>query len=146
MKIEHFATPAELARCYALMCLLRGKLRDEATFVAQAQRQQAQGYRLAGIVQHGEPVALAGYRVLENFIHGRFCYVDDLVTRSNARSQGLGATLLNKLAEQARALGCSRMVLDTALSNHPAQNFYQRVGYHALGLHFYRDLPQRDCL
>lgn len=144
MKIVHYQTPTELARCYALMRELRFKLTDEAAFVAQALRQQAQGYQLAGFEHNGKPVALAGYRLLENFIHGRFCYIDDLVTCANTRSQGLGAALLHGLAEQAREQGCGRIVLDTALSNQRAQQFYQRVGYHALGLHFYRDLAEGE--
>jgi ribosomal protein S18 acetylase RimI-like enzyme len=140
MKIEHFDTPAELARCYTLMRDLRGKLASETDFIAQVQRQQAQGYRLAGLEQDGKPVALAGYRMLENFIHGRFCYVDDLVTASEARSQGIGSSLLNSLEIIAREYGCDQMVLDTAIVNTQAQVFYQRVGFLALGLHFYRDL------
>jgi len=52
----------------------------------------------------------------------------------------MGATLLNHLAVIAREYGCGQMVLDTAISNSGAQAFYQRVGYTALGLHFYRDL------
>lgn len=144
MKIVHYQTPTELACCYALMRELRFKLKDEAAFVAQAKRQQLQGYRLAGIEQGGKPVALAGYRLLENFIHGRFCYIDDLVTCTSTRSQGLGAALLHGLAQQAREQGCGRIVLDTALSNQRAQQFYQRVGYHALGLHFYRDLAEGE--
>ncbi|MDF7647184.1 GNAT family N-acetyltransferase [Erwiniaceae bacterium L1_54_3] len=146
MKIVHYATPIELVSCYPLMRELRSKLADEAAFITQAQRQQAQGYRLVGIERNGQPVALAGYRLLENFIHGRFCYVDDLVTSATTRSQGLGAVLLNGLAEQAREQGCGRIVLDTALSNHRAQKFYQRVGYAALGLHFYRDLAEGETL
>ena len=140
MNIEHYDTPAELARSYALMRELRGKLVSETQFIAQVQRQQAQGYRLVGVEQEGKPLALAGYRLLENFIHGRFCYVDDLVATSEARCQGIGTSLLNSLAVIAREYGCIRMVLDTAIDNTPAQAFYQRVGYLAVGLHFYHDL------
>lgn len=140
MKIEHYDIATDLARCFALMRELRSKLTNEKQFIAQVQRQQAQGYRLAGLEQDGKPIALAGYRLLENFIHGQFCYVDDLVTVSEARCQGMGATLLNHLAVIAREYGCGQMVLDTAISNSGAQTFYQRVGYTALGLHFYRDL------
>jgi len=140
MKIEHYDTPAELARCYALMRELRSKLVNEAQFIAQVQRQQVLGYRLAGVEQEGKPLALAGYRLLENFIHGRFCYVDDLVTASEVRCQGIGTSLLNSLAVIAREYGCARIVLDTAISNTQAQKFYQRVGYCASALHFYRDL------
>lgn len=68
-------------------------------------------------------MALAGYRLLENFIHGQFCYVDDLVTVNEARGQGMGATLLNHLAVIAREYGCGQMVLDTAISNSGAGHF-----------------------
>lgn len=140
MNIAHYDTPAELALCYALMRELRSKLTNETQFIAQVQRQQVQGYRLAGVEQEGKPLALAGYRLLENFIHGRFCYVDDLVTASEVRCQGVGASLLNSVAVIAREYGCARIVLDTAIGNTQAQKFYQRVGYCASGLHFYRDL------
>lgn len=140
MKIVHYATAEQLARCYPLMRALRGRLSDEAQFIAQAQRQQAQGYRLAGIEHQGQPAVLAGYRLLENFIHGSFCYVDDLVSDPALRGQGFGAALLDSLAVLAREYGCSRMVLDTAISNTRAQAFYQRCGYQALGLHFYRSI------
>ncbi|MEY8709404.1 GNAT family acetyltransferase [Mangrovibacter phragmitis] len=140
MRIAHYDTPEELARCYTLMCELRCKLKSKAQFISQVQRQQKQGYRLSGMEQNGKPVALAGYRLLENFIHGRFCYVDDLVTARTARRQGFGADLLNNLAVVAREYGCSRMVLDTAVSNTQAQAFYQFSSYSACGLHFYREL------
>ena len=140
MKIEHYETSADFACCYPLMRVLRGKLVSEAQFITQVQRQQRQGYRLAGIGQAGKLVALAGYRLLENFIHGRFCYIDDLVTAREARNQGVGAALLDGLAVIAREYGCSQMVLDTAIGNTQAQAFYQRAGYLASGLHFYRDL------
>ncbi|HIE9856249.1 TPA: GNAT family N-acetyltransferase [Klebsiella pneumoniae] len=140
MKIVHYDTVIDLARCFALMQELRSKLTNEKQFIAQVQRQQAQGYRLAGLEQDGKTMALAGYRLLENFIHGQFCYVDDLVTVNEARGQGMGATLLDHLAVIAREYGCGQMVLDTAISNSGAQAFYQRVGYTALGLHYYRDL------
>ncbi|BAN96940.1 hypothetical protein E05_21740 [Plautia stali symbiont] len=135
MKIVHYTTEEELARCYPLMRALRGRLADEAQFIAQAQ-----GYRLAGIEHQGQPAVLAGYRLLENFIHGSFCYVDDLVSDPALRGQGFGAALLDGLAVLAREYGCSRMVLDTVINNTRAQAFYQRCGYQALGLHFYRSI------
>ncbi|WP_299999652.1 GNAT family N-acetyltransferase [uncultured Cedecea sp.] len=140
MKTTHYDTATELARCFTLMRELRGELNSEVQFIAQVQRQQAQGYRLAGLERDGKPVVLAGYRLLENFIHGQFCYVDDLVTTHDVRGQGIGAEILENLAVIAREYGCCKMVLDTAITNTQAQAFYQRVGYTALGLHFHRDL------
>jgi len=57
MKIEHYDTATDLAHCFALMRELRSKLTNEKQFIAQVQRQQAQGYRLAGLEQDGKPMA-----------------------------------------------------------------------------------------
>lgn len=89
MKVDiHLAiTPADQARAYPVVAELRPHL-DEASFLAQARRQQAQGWRLAVLELEGEVRAVAGFRLLENLAWGRFLYVDDLVTRAADRSRG----------------------------------------------------------
>jgi hypothetical protein len=52
--------------------------------LARVARQRAEGYRVLATWRGREPVALAGYRIAENLIHGRFIYVDDLVTAGAA--------------------------------------------------------------
>jgi len=79
-------------------------------------------------------MALAGYRLQESLLYGRFIYVDDLVART--RSQGLGSKLMNALRDEARKLGCDHLVLDTGLGNSLAQRFYFRQGFLSKGLHF----------
>ena len=85
--------------------------------------------------QHG-PVALAGYRVTENLVHGKFLYVDDLISDQTARGRGYGAQLLDKLKMEGRALGCNKLVLDTGLDNYLAHRFYFRQGLLAQALRF----------
>jgi ribosomal protein S18 acetylase RimI-like enzyme len=100
------------------------------------QRQAAGGYLLAGLFDGSAPVALTGYRVQENLVHGRFLYVDDLVTDVALRGSGHGERLMAYLRDQARALGCGKLVLDTPLSNSLGHRFYFRCGFLASALRF----------
>lgn len=128
--------PDELRACLPLMRVLRPHLSDADDFVQRLQRQAEQGYRLLAARQGDEVLGLAGCRLQENLLHGRFFYVDDLVTREDLRSQGIGERLLDEARAQARHLGCANFVLDTALGNARGQRFYYRQGLLAIGMHF----------
>src|SRR3546814_2758694 len=82
------------------------------------------GYRLLAAWRGNEAVALAGYRGMEMLIHGKFIYVDDLITREDARGKRLGEQLLAHLYGMAWEQGCSRVMLDTGIANGLAQRFY----------------------
>jgi len=138
--LRHAETDAELAACFPVMRELRPHLSDPASFVTRVHRQRAAGYRLLAAWRGDEPVGLAGYRVQENLIRGRFCYVDDLVVRADARRGGLGARLLDAVAAAARAQGLDRLVLDTALDNLLGQRFYFRYGMLPAALRFAKGL------
>ena len=122
--------------CFPVMQLLRPHLTDKAAFVQQLQRQAVQGYRLLAASVSGQVLALAGYRLSENLLYGRFLYVDDLVAADAARSHGVGQRLIEALRIEAQAEACAHLVLDTALSNALAQRFYFRQGLLSRGLHF----------
>ncbi len=135
-RLAHAETDAQLQACFAVMSELRPHLVDTAAFIDQVRRQAGQNYRLLAAWQGEEAKALAGYRLLENLLYGRFLYVDDLVASVEARSHGLGAALIDALREEARAQGCAHLVLDTALGNALGQRFYFRQGLLAKALHF----------
>ena len=128
--------PEQWRSCFELMRVLRPHLSDADDFVQRVQRQTEQGYRLLAARRGDEVLSLAGCRVQDNLLHGRFFYVDDLVTREDLRSQGVGERLLAEARTQARRLGCANLVLDTALGNARGQRFYYRQGLLALGMHF----------
>src|SRR3546814_4179532 len=81
-------------------------------------------YRILGVWHGKAALALAGYRLQENLIYGRFLYVDDLITTAASRGRNLGARLLDELNSAAARQGCEKLVLDTGLSNARAQRFY----------------------
>lgn len=124
-----------------LMQALRPHLDDAADFVARVQRQRLEGYQLIGaFTPDGSLAALAGYRLQENLIYGRFLYVDDLVTAAPLRGGQWGARLVQALERVARAEGCAQLVLDTGLANARAQRFYFRAGLCTSALRFQKPL------
>ena len=127
---------AALRACFPVMHQLRPHLADADELVARWRRQIEEGYRLIAVWREGVPVALAGYRVQENLVYGRFLYVDDLVTDANLRSSGLGNVLMDHLKAETQRLGCVRLVLDTPLSNVLGHRFYYRNGLLAGALRF----------
>lgn len=126
--------------CFVLMRALRPHINDADEFIEQTRRQALQGYRLLAAWDGDQPSALAGYRFQENFLYGRFLYVDDLVASSEVRRQGLGTILITALRKEAWNNGCVHLVLDTALSNSLGQRFYYRQGLLATGIHFVQQI------
>ena len=121
-------TEAELRACYPVMKELRPHLESVDEFVARVTRQNEHGYRILAALEHGEVVALAGYRLQENLVYGKFLYVDDLIAGEKNRSQRWGAQLLTHLTGYAERADCVKLVLDTALTNALGQRFYFREG------------------
>lgn len=136
VELRHVESAEELAACYPVMHELRPHLDSPKTFIERARRQQEQGWRLLAQWRGDVPVALAGYRWLDNLVHGRFIYVDDLVTTAGARGQRSGQALLSELKRLAKAGGAQKLVLDAAMANSRAHRFYFRSGLLATGLHF----------
>ncbi|MCH7341992.1 GNAT family N-acetyltransferase [Pelomonas sp. CA6] len=136
----------EVLALFPLMAQLRPHLASAEEFLQRWRRQSAEGYRLVALYREDaggdlQPEALAGYRVQENLVHGRFLYLDDLVTDQRLRSRGHGERLIRHLRELAPRLGCGKLVLDTPLSNALGQRFYFRMGLLASALRFNQPLP-----
>lgn len=87
------------------------------------------GYHLLALFDGGECRAVAGFRVLTNFVDGRYLYVDDLVTAEAWRSRTYGEQIETRLRELAREAGCEQIRLDSAVHRRRAHRFYFRRGY-----------------
>lgn len=133
---------AECLACFAVMRELRPHLQDAQAFVEQIQRQADQGYRLLAACRADDVVGLAGYRLQENTLYGRFVYIDDLVIRAADQRSGLGQWLIEAVRAEAVDNACAHLVLDTALGNALAQRFYYRQGLLARGMHFAQALQE----
>lgn len=118
-------TDADIRDCWRVMAQLRPHLKEK-DFVSVVRQQFKEGYRIACIRRKKKVAAVAGFRVLHGLAWGHYCYVDDLVTDEQARSQGLGGELLAWLCEFARAEGCKRLELDSGVQRFAAHRFYLR--------------------
>jgi GNAT superfamily N-acetyltransferase len=135
MKIALAETDEELTRCYPVMAQLRPQL-DEAAFIAAVHRQQQEGYQLLYLEDDSQMRALARFRLQEMLAHGRFLYVDDLVTDGAQRSRGYGEALLDWLKEYARAQQCVSLQLDSGVQRFGAHRFYFRQRMWIASYHF----------
>jgi|SRR5471032_100909 len=140
VEIKHIDSLAELEASFSVMRELRPNLGDCAAYVTQITLQRGQGYHLLAAWSDGEIVGLAGYRLQDNFLYGRFLYVDDLVVKSSRHRNGFGEMLLQAVRQQAISRQCQHFVLDTGLHMELAQRFYFRHGLLAKGMHFVEPL------
>lgn len=138
--LRHAETDTELRACFPAMRELRPHLESADALVDRVARMREQSYRLLAVWQGEEAIALAGYRLQENLVYGRFLYVDDLVTLQSARGGRWGARLIEETTRIARAQGCVKLVLDTGLSNALAQRFYFRQGLLTSSMRFSKTL------
>lgn len=111
-----------------------------ADYPAQMQRIFTQGARMVLAVVNAEVVGLAVYRLAENTFDGLHMYVDDLVTDTQQRSQGVGAFLMAWLTSRAKTADCRRLILDSGTQRGRAHQFYFREGMQIASFHFFKDL------
>lgn len=98
------------------------------------------GYRILALFEAGECRAVAGFRVLTSFAHGRHLYVDDLVTSESWRSHRYGERLEERLRGIASEAGCTQVRLDSGVQRRRAHRFYFRRGYAIESFNFARSL------
>jgi GNAT superfamily N-acetyltransferase len=131
-----------LAAVYPVMRDLRDELSDEeldGIYTAE----HPNGYRIAALFDDGKCRAAAGYRLMTNFVSGRYLYVDDLVTAEVSRSQGYGRRLTDYLLELARNEGCTSVQLDSNVRRRDAHRFYFRERYSIAAFHFVRPVSEQ---
>ena len=135
MTVRALSGRQDIEATFPVMSQLRPHL-EASDYVATIERMQADGFRLAGVVLDGAMVAVAGYRFGESLAHGRYCYVDDLVTAAPERSRGAGKLLLDWLKAEAQAAGCKVLHLDSGVHRHGAHRFYLRERMDIASFHF----------
>jgi GNAT superfamily N-acetyltransferase len=129
----------ESARFASDLFVLLGQLRPDLTR-EQFRELTTDGYDqgLRFLIAHfgeGVPLAAAGYRILSTS-RGRLLYVDDLVTAQAERSRGIAGALMAELQRRARVAGCTRLELDSGVTNTIAHRFYLRHRLDIRAFHF----------
>ena len=114
---------------------LRPQLQPQE-FVSRIRSMHVEGYQLALLERADTVLTVAGFRVMSMLVSGQTFYVDDLVTSTNARSQGNGEMMLHWLITHARSIGCQTFSLDSGTQRQDAHAFYLRHRLRITSFHF----------
>ena len=125
MNIKIAKTDAEITKCYDTMSQLRPQVKKD-DFLPRVKRQGKDGYKLAFVEDKDRAVSVAGFRINETLVCGKFMYVDDLVTDEKERSKGYGDKLIDWLMEYAKENQCTQFHLDSNVERFSAHHFYFR--------------------
>jgi GNAT superfamily N-acetyltransferase len=125
---KNFQDQNDLEQFFSVLKELRTDL-AYADFLNLYQQANAQGYTLVGLEYDNKILAVMGYRIITDFVHGRHLYIDDLVCTEFHRSQGLGAQLLKHAEELAKKMECRGLRLCTGIENDRGKKFYDRHGW-----------------
>ncbi len=140
MNIQLAKTQPEIRACFHAFSELRPHLTEDA-FVSQVERQMHNhGYILVYILDQGQVVAAAGYRVAEFLAWGITFYLDDLITVSSARKKGYAGVLMDWLLKEAKNLGCNQFHLDSGTHRHDAHRLYMGRKLQISSHHFSKEI------
>jgi len=123
-EIRELTTEAEWRGAFPVLLELREGLTEEA-YLEYLREMREEGYRLFGLFEGEDVLAVAGAAVRANFYNGRHLFVYDLVTRPERRSEGHGSRLMTFLDEWARERGCESLALESGLWREDAHRFYE---------------------
>jgi GNAT superfamily N-acetyltransferase len=140
--VTYAKTDVEIQSCFELMHELRPHLKKDC-FVERVKRQMRKGYLLAFLRVQDTVVSLAGYRVMENLAHGRFLYVDDLVTVKDERGKGYASTVMDFVYTEAQKQHCDEVHLDSGFQREAAHRFYKRRRMEQIGIHFRKHMDKK---
>lgn len=132
-------SPSEWRDAFAVMHELRVDLTQDG-YRELLGEMTGQGYRMFALRQSDRILALAGTAVITNLYYGRHLWIYDLVTRSDERSRGHGARLLDHLEDLARAESCRSVALSSGMQRTGAHRFYERQGYERPSFVFKKEL------
>ncbi len=139
--IKLATTDADIRRCFAVMHQLRPHLKDAGDMLARVRRMEKEiGWKLIYIEDKNEPVAAAGFRIMEYLYSGKTLYVDDLIALESHRGKGVAEALMVWMEELARQEGCMTFSLDSGTHRLPAHRFYHRMKMGITSFHFAKTL------
>ena len=135
LKPEDATTVAGLIKQLTPNIVAKNKLADRLADLANGQNFQ---YFVAEL--NGRIVGFAGLAWYEIPSKGLISWVEEVVVDQNARGQGVGQALMDKLLKLAQDKGCVQVKLTVA--NPVAQKLYEKLGFAVKdSLYMYKKLP-----
>jgi GNAT superfamily N-acetyltransferase len=142
--VREATSETDIARLFPVVRELRPHIVSPNELVARAHRQkQLTGWRLIYAEDHGQPVAIASFRISEWLAWGKALYVDDLVALESHRGKGFAEALMRWMEALAEREGCAEFHLDSGTHRLGAHRFYHRLKLTITSFHFSKRLPER---
>ena len=120
---------SDLKDCFHVLKELRSHLDFESFSSIYKICKDREQFELVALRRNEQVVAVMGFRFITDFVRGKHLYIDDLVTVSNERSKGYGATMLFYAEEIAKKSNCSGLRLCAVLENESGIKFYEKNGW-----------------
>ncbi len=139
MKIIECVTPDKMMATFEVMQQLRPHL-EKADYLTAMDRLDDDGARLIAAFDGEECLGCAVFRPQFRLTFGDIVYVDDLVTRDDKRSSGVGAALLDWIEQDAKANNATMLILDSGVQRERAHRFYFRQGLAITSFNFKKPL------
>lgn len=132
---------AEDAKAMSRLCEQLGYPAQSGAMPQRLIRLQRDPNARALVADAGEgPVGLATIHLRHTINHeAPIAQLTLLVVDESQRSRGVGRALVEEAERWARAQGCHRIVVTTALQRAGAHAFYERIGYRHTGRRYGKD-------
>lgn len=115
--------------CFPLLQQLYPSLKKES-FEELTDRMIESGYKIVGLFDDNQLVAIAGYSIAFNLYDGKHLYLYDLVCDEKLRSKGYGKRMIDHLELIASEAACNRIVLCSKFERVDAIRFYtEKLGF-----------------
>ncbi len=123
--IKELNSHEEILKAYPIMKQLRTHLDEQSYLDLVLEAKEKDRYKLYALIDQGEIVAVAGFKIMTTLYYGRFVWVCDLVTDQHNRSRGCGEKLLNYVHKWAKDQGLESVALSSGLQREEAHRFYE---------------------
>ncbi|WP_216828762.1 GNAT family N-acetyltransferase [Alkalihalobacterium elongatum] len=141
IQIKELTTETEWIEAFPIMSQLRSHL-DQNTYVELvSEAADKENYKLAGLYEEDEMLAVIGFMPMITLYYGRFLWVCDLVTDQSKRSKGYGEQLLAYVEKWAKNNGFESVALSSGLQRVDAHRFYEdKMDYHKVSYVFKKNV------
>lgn len=135
MEIKFVESEQDLRKCFEVIQALRPQLTLER-LLSLIPEMKKESYRLAFIEENGKAVSACGFRYMTTLFEGRYIYIDDLSTLSEARGKGYAGALFDFVVEIAKTEGLPAVHLDSGHQRFDAHRLYLNKGMKIVYHHF----------
>lgn len=97
------------------------------------------------IVDNDKVIGRAYLYLIKNDLHKEpYGYLEDLFVDESYRGSGFGWQLMQTVIEEAKKLGCYKLVGTSRNSRAEVHGFYKKLGFEEYGKEFRMDLKNQD--